>query len=119
MASGIWSSTVTIELGGQSRRFARITTTRDAASYLIEEWPGSRDTAYKEAIVTCTKALKGEATDETAFSSFVQAATASSLRYLSSAAFTPDEFESEIMQAARRSVTEEMLALLKRGQPHQ
>lgn len=54
MKSGSWDNTVTIELGGRSKTYARISTTRRAASYLIDQWPGSRDFAYKEAIVSCT-----------------------------------------------------------------
>jgi hypothetical protein len=113
MASGTWNSTVTIELKGQTRRFARITTTRDAASYLIAQWPGSRDTAYKEAVIACTKALRGEVADETAFSSFVRAAAASSLRYLSGSAVGPDDFEQAIMIAAKQSLVEEIQEILK------
>ncbi|WP_424938678.1 DUF982 domain-containing protein [Agrobacterium pusense] len=73
VASGFWDSTVTIEIGGKSTAYARITTTRGAASYLIEQWPGSRDQSYKEAIVSCTRALKGELNDEAVFASFVKA----------------------------------------------
>jgi hypothetical protein len=114
MASGTWNSTVTIELQGETRRFARITTTRDAASYLIAQWPGSRDTAYQEAMITCTKALQGELGDEIAFSSFVRAAASSRLRYLSASATPPDDFEQAIMIAARRSLVEELQESSKR-----
>ncbi|MBP2460161.1 MULTISPECIES: DUF982 domain-containing protein [unclassified Rhizobium] len=111
MAFGTWTSTVTIELGGQTRHFARITTTRDAASYLIERWPGFRDSAYKEAVLTCTKALRGEVADQTAFSSFLRAATASRLRHLSGPVVMPDEFERAIMIAAKDALDDELREL--------
>lgn len=89
MKSGSWDNTVTIELGGKSKTYARISTTRGAASYLIDQWPGSRDNAYKQAIVSCTQALKGEVNDEAAFSSFVQAALVSGLKYTSAPSQPP------------------------------
>jgi hypothetical protein len=111
MTSGAWRSTVTIELGGQTRRFARIITTRDAASYLVEQWPGSRDPAYKEAILTGTRALKGEIADEISFSCFVQATTASNLRYVSDPGLDADEFEQSIRGASRQYLLDEMDAV--------
>jgi hypothetical protein len=65
-------------------------------------------------MITCTKALKGELADETAFSSFVQAAASSRLRYLSTSAIALDDFEQAIILAARRSLVEELQDSSKR-----
>ncbi len=50
MEPGRWYRTVKIELGGQKRIYTRISSTRGAASYLLDQWPGSRDKSYKEAV---------------------------------------------------------------------
>ncbi|SIR15083.1 Protein of unknown function [Rhizobium sp. RU33A] len=108
MKSGSWDKTVTIELGGKSKTYARISTTRGAAYYLLDQWPGSRDHAYKQAIVSCTKALKGEANDEAAFASFVQAAIVSGLEYTSAPSDTPYDLEQEIARALTHSMMNDM-----------
>lgn len=105
MTSGSWGSIVTIELGGETRGYARITSIRGAASYLIDQWPGSRNHAYRDAVVSCTKALKGELGDEVALTTFLRAATMSGLRYMSRPEATIDPFEAAIMDIARQSVT--------------
>ncbi|MBO0125234.1 DUF982 domain-containing protein [Agrobacterium sp. OT33] len=108
MKSGSWDNTVTIELGGRSKTYARISTTRGAASYLIDQWPGSRDFAYKEAIISCTQALKGEVNDEAAFNSFVQAALVSGLKYTSAPSHAPNEFERDIARALTQSMLNDL-----------
>ena len=108
MKSGSWDNTVTIELSGRSKTYARISTTRGAASYLIDQWPGSRDNTYQQAIVSCTQALKGEVNDEAAFTSFVRAALVSGLKYKSAPNHTPNEFEREIARALRQSLLNDL-----------
>jgi len=104
MEPGRWYRTVKIELGGQKRIYTRISSTRGAASYLLDQWPGSRDKSYKEAVVSCTKALKGLVNDEVAFSSFIHAASTSGLSYVSTQQGSPDEFEQDIRNALRQSI---------------
>ncbi|WIE33972.1 DUF982 domain-containing protein [Agrobacterium tumefaciens] len=108
MTSGSWDNTVTIELGGKRETYARISTTRGAASYLIDQWPGSRDNAYKQAILSCTQALKGELNDEAAFTSFVRAALVSGLKHTSAPRRTPNEFEREIARALTQSLLDDL-----------
>lgn len=115
MLSGTWHTTVTIEIGGTSHTYARISTTRGAATYLIDQWPGSRDMAYKDAIVSCTKALKGEINDEIAFHSFVRAASLSGLKYTSDTGRPPDEFEREIMKATRHALWSDLRKISVKG----
>jgi hypothetical protein len=107
-----WYSTVQIELGGQRRIYTHISSTRGAASYLLDQWPGSRDKSYKEAVVSCTKALKGLVNDEVAFSSFIHAASVSGLSYLSTQQGSPDEFERDIRKALRQSILSDFGAML-------
>lgn len=38
MEPGRWYSTVKIELGGQKRIYTRISSSRGAASYLLDQW---------------------------------------------------------------------------------
>ena len=108
MKSGSWDNTVTIELSGRSKTYARISTTRGAPSYLIDQWPGSRDNAYRQAILSCTKALKGELNDEAAFTSFVRAALVSGLKHTSAPRRTPNEFEREIVRALTQSLLDDL-----------
>lgn len=108
MKSGSWDNTVTIELGGRIKTYARISTTRGAASYLIDMWPGPRDAAYKRAIVSCTQALKGEVNDEAAFNSFVQAALVSGLKYTSAPSHAPNDFERDIARALTQSMLNDL-----------
>ncbi|MES5100727.1 DUF982 domain-containing protein [Agrobacterium sp. BA1120] len=106
MVAGTWGSTVTIELKGERRSFARITTSRDAASYLVDQWPGQFDSAYKDAILICTKALRGEIDDRLALVKFVEAATVSGLRYMNSPhpRQVDDEFEIDLIEATKQSL---------------
>lgn len=108
MKSGSWDNTVTIELSGVRKTYARISTTRGAASYLIDQWPGSRNDAYKQAIVSCTQALKGEVNDEAAFTSFVQAALVSGLNCTSAPSHAPNDFEREIARALTQSLMSDL-----------
>ena len=110
MTTGSWSSTVTIEIKGERRSFARLKTTRDAASYLVDQWPGRLDEAYKAAIVVCTRALRGEVDDKVALAGLIQAATVSGISYMNS----PDTdylnygFESALFEATRQSLAEDV-----------
>jgi hypothetical protein len=104
MEPGRWYGTAKIELGGQKRIYTRISSTRGAASYLLDQWPGSRDKSYIEDVVSCTKALKGEVNDEIAFTSFIHAASISGLRYVSTPEASPDKFEQDIRNALRQSI---------------
>jgi hypothetical protein len=108
MKSQAWENSVRIEVGGKTQSFVRISTTRDAASYLVDRWPGQRDEAYRAAVVTCTNALTGKVNDELVLRSFVRAASVSGLKYISISGRSPDEFELEIMRAARQSVANEL-----------
>ncbi len=106
MIAGTWDSTVTIELKGERRSFARITTNRDAASYLVDQWPGQLDSAYREAILICTKALRGEIDERLALVKFVEAATVSGLRYMNSPhpQHRNDDFELDLIEATKQSL---------------
>lgn len=110
MTARSWSSTVTIEIKGERTTFAHLTTTRDAASYLVDRWPGRLDDAYKDAIVVCTRALRGEVDDRLALAGFIRAATVSGLRYVNK----PDSdygFESALIEATKQSLADDMSGL--------
>lgn len=105
-----WNNIVTIEIRGERKSYARINTTRGAASYLIDDWPGERDRAYTRAIVSCTKALKGELDDRSAMSDFIHAASVSGLRYMSSPASETlrDDFELSLIEATKQSIAADL-----------
>lgn len=111
MSPKTWNNVVTIEIRGERKSYARINSTRDAASYLVDEWPGERDRSYMSAIIYCTKALRGEIPDRGAMSAFINAASASGLRYMSSPMKVSivDEFELAIIKAANESLAHDLI----------
>jgi hypothetical protein len=106
MAKDLWARKVTIELGGKSRHYLRIESTRHAASVLLDEWPASTDAAYREAIIGCTRALKGEIPHDDACDRFIAAARAAELAVVDLEA--DDPFELELARTIRESLVADM-----------
>jgi Protein of unknown function (DUF982) len=104
MVKDLWARTVTIELGGTSRQYLRIESTRHAASVLLDEWPASTDAAYREAIIGCTRALKGEIPHDDACDRFIAAARAAELPVVDSVFDEEDAFELELARTIRESL---------------
>ncbi|WP_137131198.1 DUF982 domain-containing protein [Rhizobium sp. FY34] len=112
MAKDLWVRTVTIELSGESRDYIRIESTRHAASVLLDNWPGAADAVYREAIIGCTQALKGEIPHDVACARFLAAARAAQLEVADATdgqdpADDSDPFELEMARTIRETLSGE------------
>ena len=63
MSGAHWRRSVIIEIDKSSRRVATINNTRDAARYLLDEWPVRAGRSYHQAILGCARALRGDISD--------------------------------------------------------
>jgi Protein of unknown function (DUF982). len=103
-----WNQILTVEIKGVSRRYLRLKSTRDAAHYLVELWDGPKDAVYRDAVIACTKALKGQLDDATALQSFLAAASRSnSLQVHSVTDMSWTIFEHELSKALQDSLQHE------------
>lgn len=73
MDSKIWSAPVTLEMFGHGN-YRVVTSAKEAAKVLCNEWPYGSGPMYTEALATCAAALKGDADPEQARADFVKAA---------------------------------------------
>lgn len=104
-----WESTVTVEVGTESGMFSRISDTRDAARYLLDQWTKERTPSYCAAIRMCTKAIKGEVSHEGAYISFMAAVREAKLSLISSRIREgQDELEADICLALAESILVEL-----------
>jgi hypothetical protein len=69
----IWERPVTLEMFGYGR-YRVVTSAKEAAKVLKNEWPLHNGTYYEKAIETCTAALKGAAQPEESRLQFLKAA---------------------------------------------
>jgi hypothetical protein len=102
-----WPNALTVELNGVSKRYARIRSTRDAAYFLIDSWRGERDATYREAVIHCTMALRGEMKDDVALDSFMRAARSSRIPFQTASDISLKLFERELKLALRHSLHDE------------
>lgn len=99
-----WGNVVTIELRGKTETYVRIKSTKEAAKYLIEAWPGSRDVAYRDAVVACATALRGLGSEERVVEGLCKAAASSNLVAYDSV----DAFEADIISAVKTSLDDDL-----------
>ncbi len=104
-----WPTSLTVELNGVSKRYARIRSTRDAAYFLIDSWGGECDATYCKAVIHCTMALKGEMRDDVALDSFVRAARSSRINVQTVSDVSLTIFERELELALGHSLRDEAL----------
>lgn len=72
---------------------------RDAAHYLLDQWTKERGPAYCAAIRMCAKVIKGEASHEGAYISFMAAVREANLSLVSTRTQAErDELEADISQ---------------------
>jgi hypothetical protein len=55
------------------QEIAKIRTTREAGSFLLDRWSGERCAAYRKAVVSCVSAMRGEDLHEVAATAFISA----------------------------------------------
>lgn len=104
-----WRTTVTIERTAPTEAYARINSTRDAAHYLIEEWPAERSDHYRAALRLCTKALRGETSHEAAYISFIAAAREAKVPLLLYRRWEePDQFAIDIQHAVAENMLDDV-----------
>lgn len=107
-----WPNTVTIEIKESKLIYSRIKNTRDAAHYLLENWPGRRSSNYCAAIRLCAKALRGETSDEAAYISFIAAAREENVALvLNPRRDDADQMEIEIQQVVAENFLSEFRGL--------
>lgn len=104
-----WDNVVTIELRGETKTFVRIKSTKEAAKYLIEAWPGSRDAAYHDAVVACAGALRGLTNERRVVEVLCKAASSSNLIAYDSI----DAFEAEMISAIRMALDTDLQSCLE------
>lgn len=98
MTETLWNRPVIIELDGVSTRYIR--NTREAAWWLLDEWPAEKGQAYREALLGCTKALAGNLPDPAARLVFTNAVREAQLRVsVSSDIREYDPFVAELAEA--------------------
>lgn len=103
MTERLWNRPVIIELEGVARRYIR--NTREAAWWLLDEWPAEKGDAYRRALLGCTRALAGLLPDPAARHLFTQAAQDAELRVsLSSDIREYDPFMAELSEATHRAM---------------
>lgn len=106
-----WQNTITIELNGQAHAYTRIQSTKEAAHYLLDHWPGRRTPAYCAAIRSCTKALKGEMSDAAAYLLFITAVQEAQVALvMGRRLINADPFEQDMQQVLAESVLEDLHA---------
>lgn len=102
-----WKDFLVVEVQGAPRRYYYVHSVRDAAHHLLDSWAGTHNAAYRDALLACTRALKGEAGDDEAFAAFVEATKASRIQIRSVSAISTRLFERELGLALSDSLREE------------
>lgn len=103
MAEALWNRPVIIELDGVSTRYIR--NTREAAWWLLDEWPAEKGQAYRAALLGCTRALAGNLPDPAARLIFTDAVREAKLRVsLSGDIREYDPFVADLAEAAHEDM---------------
>jgi hypothetical protein len=79
MDSKLWRAPVTLEMFGHGH-YRVITSAKEAAKVLSNEWPRASGPKYEEALAHCAAALKGDLDPERARAGFIDAAEEASIR---------------------------------------
>lgn len=74
MEAQIWNQPLEIKIGNALQSTTLIRSTREAAQTLLEDWPVRRGDAYKKAIISCSRTLRGDAPSSLARNSVIAAA---------------------------------------------
>lgn len=110
--AGNWSNVVTIELNGDVATYARIQTTKDAAYYLLDHWTGAKTPEYRVAIESCSRALKGDLSDDDVCMHFVAAAREAQLTLVTrSDQLAIEGFEADILMAVEENLLADLHAV--------
>jgi hypothetical protein len=86
-----WDKIIVLQLKDPKPQALPVRDVKDAARILLGGWPRKQGTGYRQAVLSCSAALKGSASQETAQSSFMAAATEAAIPFE-----VKDRFETEI-----------------------
>jgi hypothetical protein len=100
-----WDKIIVLQLKDPKPQAFPVRDVKDAARILLGGWPQKKGTGYRQAVLSCSAALKGAASQETAQSSFMAAATEAAIPFE-----VQDRFEIEIAAVCDAIFQEESIA---------
>ena len=101
-----WDKIIVLQLKDPKPQTLPVRDVKDAARILLGGWPQKQGTGYRQAVISCSAALKGSASQETAQWSFMAAATEAAIPFE-----VKDRFEREIAAVCDAIFEEESIAL--------
>ncbi|CAN7684048.1 DUF982 domain-containing protein [Rhizobium sp. LjRoot254] len=100
-----WDKIIVLQLKDPKQQTLPVRDVKDAARILLGKWPRKQGTGYRQAVLSCSAALKGSASQETAQSSFMAAAMEAAIPFE-----VKDRFETEIAAVCDAIFQEESTA---------
>jgi hypothetical protein len=101
-----WDKIIVLQLKDPKPQALSVRDVKDAARILLGRWPQKRGTGYRQAVLSCSAALKGSASQEAAQSSLMAAAAEAAIPYE-----VKDRFETEIAAVCDAIFQEESIAI--------
>lgn len=101
-----WDKIIVLQLKDPKPQALPVRDVKDAARILLGRWPRKQGTGYRQAVISCSAALKGSASQESAQWSFMAAATEAAIPFE-----VMDRFETEIAAVCDAIFEEESIAL--------
>jgi hypothetical protein len=100
-----WDKIIVLQLKDPKPQALPVRDVKDAARILLGKWPRKQGTGYRQAVLSCSAAIKGRASQEAAQSSFMAAAREAAISFE-----VKDRFESEIAAVCDAIFQEESIA---------
>lgn len=100
-----WDKIIVLQLKDPKPQTLPVRDVKDAARILLGRWPRKQGTGYRQAVISCSAALKGIASQETAQWSFMAAAIEAAIPFE-----VKDRFETEIAAVCDAIFEEESIA---------
>ena len=100
-----WDKIIVLQLKDPKPQALPVRDVKDAARILLGGWPRKQGRGYRQAVISCSAALKGSASQETAQWSFMAAATEAAIPFE-----VKDRFETEIAAVCDAIFEEESVA---------
>jgi hypothetical protein len=98
-----WEKIVTLRPLGTDSPAISINNSKSAAHVLLKAWPARRGKSYRRAVLSCSAALRGEATHELAQWAFIVAAMEAAIPYE-----IVDRLDAEIAAVCREIMREKI-----------
>jgi hypothetical protein len=100
-----WDKIIVLQLKDPKPQTLPVRDLKDAARILLGKWPRKQGTGYRQAILSCSAAIRGRASQEAAQSSFMAAATEAAIPFE-----VKDRLETEIAAVCDAIFEEESIA---------